>query len=276
MLTQIRRIGLVAIVIAISRPDTRFNAPVVKQGQKASMSSTSELDLAMVTKSRGKEHRHDATIKTSVECSVMISKVEKNVVVGAKMEFGKCTREQPAAIGPAVLEYACSGKKYDLTRHGEAFEASGQTGTEERGTIASVCDAMVASPLVSVLQGKSLKVGDEVAVTAETGARLISSFWSSGTVRKVTLTLLDNEGDRATWARFKLAAEVFVPGNADSPSTMTLDISGDLFIDLTRLVMSSAALEGVATIGGSEGEGHEKTEYSGSGKARWKYSAKIE
>jgi hypothetical protein len=260
------------------RADVAFQAQPVKQGQKVTITSASEMKMTMTVKMGGQElQKMELPSKEEVACVVTVPAADAKGATAAKLAFGKCPKVEPSPLGPQAAEHACSEKTFEMKRGDAGFAAATELEKDAKDMTGWVCDMALTAPLASVLAGKTVKQGDAIEVPADVAQRAFALYASDAKVKKMTLTLQGERNEGGVDAGvFKVAATMTVAPEEGAPGNIEIEVTGDMVVGKASSAVVASALNGTIKMDASMDQGGQAIVMEGRGNSTWKYASKVE
>ena len=265
--------------LAAPRADVTFATAPAQVGQKTSVTSVNEMKMSMAMKMGANPlPKMEMPTKEDVSCTVTVTAVDDKGPTAAKLVFGKSTKMEPSPFGAAVEgDHSCSEKSYDVKRTDAGFVADPEAPQNEQETIGWLCDQALRTPLATLLGGKTLKDGESIDVPAEDAHRVIALLASDLAVKEMKLTLTGQQSvNGVDAALFKVTAKMLKSPDGEDPTTVAVDVTGEIAVAKNSLLILSSTLAGPVKIDGSMDQGGQMLTMEGRGTVNAKYSAKRE
>jgi hypothetical protein len=263
----------------------KFKSAPLAKGAHAVV--TAELDTKMTTavKVQGIDAKTEVATRTEFAGTVDVVAADKDAAVEATIKIDHDKTTYKIGVVEQGQDSPGAGTSWSATRKGESWKFAGKDGKAPDGELAKVLEDVASrllgkAALATTLDGKTLKIGEKLAVDAGVAKRLFVYFGTSTAFRSLDLELKSagKEGG-APVAVFAVKAVAIPDESAGAaggpPGDIVMKLEGEIAVDTDNLFVLRGALTGPLSLTGKAGDGDAAVNVSGSGEATWKYGVAL-
>jgi hypothetical protein len=267
-----------------------FGRAPLPKGVRLVATSSNEQSVKSTVKGGGIEQAVDGTTRVEFAYGVAVTASDEKGTQSGTIELTRAHVHVAMPLGEQDEESPAAGRTWAAKRAGDGWSFAAAAADKDAPPAddetlttlnAIAARALEPLPLVTLLDGKRLAVGETVQVGADDAKKLLATFAESWRVTSLALKLAaiqsegKEDGKRET-AHFTLKATLAASGSSAAGADATLELSGEMVVATAHSLLLRASLSGPIKIDGKVGDGDAGITIQGTGDAKWTFAAALE